>query len=151
MCSADKRKKQSSADWMFIKHLQLTWQLSELLHCTIATVASSCNHPNWGALQLSCAHFLLSAQRRMGRKLPYKLQSGRPFTHFYSFFWLWSTGLYSCLTTWVTHFPKLSNPPNRSFLPILLCLCLKVAFHLQTSALTSFCRQLLHCLWRAFQ
>ena len=26
------------------------------------------------------------AQRRMGRKLPYKLQSGRPFTHFYSFF-----------------------------------------------------------------
>ena len=30
----------------------------------------------------------------MGRKLPYKLQSGRPFTHFYSFFWLWSTGLY---------------------------------------------------------
>ena len=57
-------------------------------------------------------------QRRMGRKLPYKLQSGRPFTHFYSFFWLWSTGLYSCLTTWVTHFPKLSNPPNRSFLPI---------------------------------
>ena len=60
------------------------------------------------------------AQRRMGRKLPYKLQSGRPFTHFYSFFWLWSTGLYSCLTTSVTHFPKLSNPPNRSFLPILL-------------------------------
>ena len=37
-------------------------------------------------------------QRRMGRKLPYKLQSGRPFTHFYS-------GLYSCLTTWVIHFP----------------------------------------------
>ena len=23
------------------------------------------------------------SQRRMGRKLPYKLQSGRPFTHFY--------------------------------------------------------------------
>ena len=60
-------------------------------------------------------------QRRMGRKLPHKLQSGRPFTHFYSFFWLWSTGLYSCLTTWVTHFPKLSNSPTRSFLPILLC------------------------------
>ena len=41
----------------------------------------------------------------------------------YSFlliFLLWSTGLYSCLTTWVTHFSKLSNPPNRSFLPILL-------------------------------
>ena len=38
------------------------------------------------------------AQRRMGRKLPYKLQFGRPFTHFYSFFWLWLTGLYSCLT-----------------------------------------------------
>ena len=53
----------------------------------------------------------------MGRKLPYKLQSGQPFTHFYTFFWLWSTGLYSCRTTWVTHFPKLSN---RSFLPILL-------------------------------
>ena len=30
--------------------------------------------------------------------------------------------IYSCLTTWVTHFPKLSNPPNRSFLPIFLCL-----------------------------
>ena len=60
----------------------------------------------------------------MGRKLPYKLQSGRPFTHFYSFFWLWSTGLYSCLTTWVTHFSKLSNPPNRCFLPILLWLYL---------------------------
>ena len=57
------------------------------------------------------------AQRRMGRKLPYKLQSGRPFTHF---FWLWSTRLYSCQTTWVTHFPKLSNSPNWSFLPILL-------------------------------
>ena len=56
----------------------------------------------------------------MGRKLPSKLQSGRPFTHFFSFFWLWLTGLYSCLTTWVTHFPKLSNSPNRSFLPILL-------------------------------
>ena len=28
------------------------------------------------------------SQRRMGRKLPYKLQSGRPFTNFYSFFWL---------------------------------------------------------------
>ena len=25
-------------------------------------------------------------------------------------------GLYSCLTTWVTHFLKLSNSPNRSFL-----------------------------------
>ena len=59
-------------------------------------------------------------QRRMGRKLPCKLQSSRPFTHFYSFFWLWSTGLYSCLTTWITHFSKLCNPPNRSFLPILL-------------------------------
>ena len=46
----------------------------------------------------------------MGRKLQYKLQSGRPFTHFYSFFWLWLTGLYSCLTTWVTHFSKLSTP-----------------------------------------
>ena len=41
------------------------------------------------------------------------------FTHF---FWLWSTGLYSCLTTWVTHFSKLSNSSNRSFLPILLWL-----------------------------
>ena len=57
-------------------------------------------------------------QRRMGRKLPYKLEFGQPFTHFYSFFWL--TRLYSCLTTWVTHFPKLSNSPNRSFLSILL-------------------------------
>ena len=49
-------------------------------------------------------------QIRTGRKLPCKLQSGRPFTHFYSFFWLWSTGLYSCLTTWVTHFPRLPKP-----------------------------------------
>ena len=40
------------------------------------------------------------------------------FTHY---FWLWSTRLYSCLTTWVTHFSQLSNPPNRSFLPVLLC------------------------------
>ena len=76
----------------------------------------------------------------MGRKLPYKLQSGRPFTHFYSFFWLWSTGLYSCLTTWVTHFPKLSNPPNRSFLPILLWVELfNILFHFQTIPPT-YCR-----------
>ena len=54
----------------------------------------------------------------------------------YSFllnFWLWSTGLYSCLTTWVTHLPKLSNPPNRSFLPILLWVELfNILFHFQT-------------------
>ena len=30
------------------------------------------------------------------------------FTHFV---WLWSKGLYSCLTTWVTHFPYLSYYP----------------------------------------
>ena len=29
----------------------------------------------------------LFLQRRMGRKLPYKLQSRRPSPHFYSFFW----------------------------------------------------------------
>ena len=41
--------------------------------------------------------------------------------------------------------PSELRPPAAELRP-LFALCLKVAFHLQTSALTSFCRQLLHCL-----
>ena len=63
------------------------------------------------------------AQRRMGRKLPYKLQSGQAFTHcsFLIIFWLWSTRLYSCLTTWVTEQPPKSEFPSHSSLIICLC------------------------------
>ena len=54
--------------------------------------------PQCPAMGQHCTeHIKHYSQRRMGRKLPYKLQSGRPI-----------------------HFPKLSNSPNRSFLPILL-------------------------------
>ena len=38
----------------------------------------------------------------------------------YSFLLIFLAMIDRTLTTWVTHFSKLSNPPNRSFLPILL-------------------------------
>ena len=66
---------------------------------------------------------------RVGTLIQNKLQSHRPSTHFYSFFLLWSKGLYSFLTIWVTHFPYLIYSPAGCGVPFPGLNPLKTTYH----------------------